>query len=95
MDGQRQREVISALDRSLRSAIVGDIAGLRQGAATVRRLNQLPVYEELPDILERLADRLAKSDPLAANDVASQLAFVLTGGPFEPLVDELIRSLNR
>lgn len=94
MDGQRQREVISALDRSLRCAIAGDVAGLGQGAVAIRRLNQLPVYEAVPDLLEELAVCLREPDRAAAHETASRLYQILKGGPFEPLIATLVRSLS-
>ncbi|WP_298347532.1 hypothetical protein [Ferrimicrobium sp.] len=94
MDGQQQREVISALERSLRSAIASDVVGLSQGAVAIRRLNQLPVYEAVPDLLEELAVCLREQDRTGAHETATRLYQILRGGPFEPLIAALIASLS-
>ncbi|KJE75990.1 hypothetical protein [Ferrimicrobium acidiphilum] len=94
MDGQRQREVVSALERALRAAVVGNFELVRRGADSIRELNQLALYAELPDVLDFVADRLAAKDHIGAQEAALKLHALLDGGPFLPLVDELIASLS-
>ncbi len=94
MDGQRQREVVSALERALRAAVVGNVELVRRGADSIRELNQLALYAELPDTLDLVADRLTAKDNTGAKVAALKLHDLLGGGPFLPLVDELIASLS-
>lgn len=94
MDGQRQREVVSALERALRAAIAGDLELVRGGAKTIRELNQLASYDQVPEALVGLADRLAVEDRSEAKAEASRLRQLLESSPFQPLVDELIDSLS-
>lgn len=94
MDGQRQREVVSALERALRAAVIGNAELVRHGADSIRELNQLALYEELPDILDLVADRLTAKDLIGAKAGALKMYDLLDGGPFLPLLNELIASLS-
>jgi hypothetical protein len=94
MDGQRQREVVSALERALRAAVAGNAELVRGGADSIRELNQLAAYAQVPDALDWVADRLATKDRKGAVKGAFRLHDLLDGGPFLPLVDELIDALS-
>ncbi|MCI2974877.1 MAG: hypothetical protein MP439_02225 [Ferrimicrobium sp.] len=94
MDGHQQREVISALERALRAGGACDPAGLRTGASVVRRLNQLPVYDGVPDLLEQIAVSIEAYDAPAALCAAQQLRAVLGDSPIAPLVDKIVATLG-
>ena len=70
-----------------------DVAGLRTGAGAIRRLNQLPVYDGVPDLLEQIAAGIEAHDIAAALGVAQQLREVIGDNPVAPLVDKVVAAL--
>jgi hypothetical protein len=62
MDGLRQRQVVSALERALDAMERGDVASVAREAATISRLNQREDLRELPTVLVALAEALAAGD---------------------------------
>lgn|GEM_PF-3348375 len=94
MDGHQQREVVSALERALRAGGALDAAGLRTGASAIRRLNQLPVYDGVPDLLEEIAAGIEAHDTAGALSVAQQLREVIGDNPVALLVDNVMAALE-
>ena len=95
MNGRRQREVVSALERALRGGATGDLGALEQGAVTIRRLNQLPAYSEVPALLATIALTLKTgADVRTAYQAIGRLREVVGDSPVAPLVDGLLRAVN-
>lgn len=82
MDGQQQRRALTAAERSIKLAFAGDPEGARRAAATAETLDQLGLYEGLPDLI------VAVGTP-PDHDRIEALTNALGPGPLAALVEEL------
>jgi len=87
--GQRQREVISVLERALAAVEAGDATGLAAAAVKVQELNALPTYDSVPALLAQVADALEREDALGVSEALRELAGTLGPGPLAARVERM------
>lgn len=87
--GQRQREVISVLDRAIAAIEAGEATGLAAAATKVKELNALPAYDSVPALLVQVADALEHHDAPGVSEVLRELAGALGPGPLAARVERM------
>lgn len=88
--GQRQREVVSVIERALGAIEAGDVAVVSSAAEKVQELNELPLYAAVPAVLAEVAVALERSDDARVTVLLGELAACLGPGPLGARVEGMI-----
>jgi len=93
--GQRQREVITAIERALGAIEAGDAAGVESAASKIQELNELAAYDAVPQLLLELAGALRRSEGAGVVATLGELEVALGPGPLGARLHRLRERLSR
>lgn len=88
LDGQRQRNALTAAERALVALSAGDGARARLNAAKAAELDQIGAFAALPDAVAAAAEDLAAGGKVGEKARAA-LRTAVPDGPLATLVDAL------
>jgi hypothetical protein len=88
LDGQKQRNALTAAEKALRALGAGDATAARVGAAKAAELDQIGAYGDFADEVISLAAGLDAGDQIRPDDW-DRLAETLGMTPLRWLLDEL------
>jgi hypothetical protein len=88
LDGQRQRNALTAAEKAPAALAAGDGERARINAAKAADLDQIGVYAGLPDAVAAAANDVAGGGAIGA-DARSRLRSAVPPGPLHALVDAL------
>ena len=88
MDGQKQRNALTAAEQALRALAADDAEKAQRAAARAAELDQISLYAALPDAVAAAVADLDGTGSIGAGTLA-RLRAAVGPGPLQVLVDEL------
>lgn len=88
MDGQSQRQALTAAERAIEALARRDPGAARSAVATAVERDQIGLFSRLADAVYLAASEL-ESDEAVSEATINQLADAVGPGPLQALVDDL------